>query len=306
MTTGLTVGFNPELRLDSLDGQPVQHRHGILNAAQVKVYAAQFNAGSVCPPVMATRDGHLVYGNHRFAGAEKSGWEALPAFILNVDFADAQVNPHLMASLVSIAVAENAEHGEPYSASDRKQNARGLLNLSFSNRSIAAELGLTAAQVSGVKRELDAEQRLVTLDIDDTYKPSTKRSLSGPDASALNDEPFRQLAAVAADADLTGTEINVVAKDAKASGSDAAAMVVIAEFRRDNAQRITEFATTGRTRRPTPVGKLRGVARQVTSLCADNANAAIYKDHGDTAAETAAMVDDAIACLVSIKAAQAL
>ncbi|HEY9377832.1 MAG TPA: ParB/RepB/Spo0J family partition protein [Jiangellaceae bacterium] len=282
----------------------LQHRHGAdLSKAAVRRYANMLKAGSTPPLICVTRDGRLVYGNHRVASAELAGWTELPAIVIDVDGIGA--DPHMEDQLLSVAVAENAPHGVPYNNQDRRDRAASLLNLGYTHRSVCAILGLTGAQVSGIKREVDAEQRLTTLGLDAEELPRVmRRALAGPDARALNNEPFKALAELAKDANLTQAEINGAAKEARDAGSDADALVAIHGLRKKSyATQIAEHALGGSTR-PTPVGKLRGVLRQLSTLCADANAPDIYIDHTADAAETVAMLDAAIACLGAVRGVQ--
>jgi ParB-like chromosome segregation protein Spo0J len=303
--TGFRWRVEQAFSLDQITGK-IQHRHDDkLNAGAVRRYRMMAKAGSNCPPIGVTRDGYVLFGNHRIAAYQAEGRETIPAVVIDVDGAEADTNEFLRNSLLSIATRENAPHGVPYSGTDRSERAKTLLNLGYTNARVQAELGLSASSVSGLKREVDADQRFVTLGLDETGIPTTvKRALAGPDAKALNTEPFRELVDLAREATLTPQEVNAIAKEAKDTGSDVAALRHVEQVRRDMADRITSVASTGSAVRPTPVGKLRGALRGVTSLCEAGVSPSIYRDHTDNAAETKAMVEQAIKCLTGILAVQ--
>jgi hypothetical protein len=303
--TGFRWHVEQAFPLDQITGK-IQHRHDDkLNAGAVRRYRAMLKAGSTPPPGGITRDGYVLFGNHRIAAATAEGRETIPMVVIDVDGADAATDEFLMNSLLSIATRENAPHGVPYTGADRNERAKSLLNLGYSNARVQAELGLSASQVSGLKREVDADQRFATLGIDDRDIPRTvKRALAGPDAKALNTDPFVELVELARKATLTPQEINAIAKEAKDTGSDVDALDHIEAVATDMADRITSVAVSGVAVRPTPVGKLRGALRGITALCQAGVNPAVYRDHTENAAETAAMIEQAIACLTGVLAVQ--
>ncbi len=284
----------------------IQHRSSDrLDKAAIIRYRRMFKAGSIPPPIGVTRDGYVLFGNHRLAAAKAEGRESLPAVVIEVDGVDAKTDEFLRNSLLSIATRENAPHGVPYNGTDRHDRAATLLNLGYTSTKIQAELGLSASQVSNIKKEVEASQRLASLGIDEEGLPrAIKQALAAPDVKALNTEPFRQLVDLAREAKLVGPEIKSIAGEARATGSDNDAMAHIASVRTDMEPRITEIASTGTTARPTPVGKLRGALRGVATLCDAGVNPSIYRDHTDQSDETRLMLEDAIACLSGILAVQ--
>lgn len=292
-----SVGFSSHL----------QHRHAdVLDAKTVKRYEQMAKAGSNAPEVICTEDDMLVAGNHRDAGYIAAGRADIDAIILNVQGVGADEHTHIQ--LLTIAVAENAPHGLPYSSKDRMDRAADLVKAGYNNTSVQAMLGLSPSQVSGVKREVDARARLDTLGITEPkhMAQTTVRALAGPDARALNSGPFKALVELADDAKFTGSDVNALAKearDAAAAGSDADAAKVIADRRTDLSQHISQIALGGRTT-PTPVGRLKGATKAVAALCDGSTAPQTYRDHGPTAVETVVAVAAAIKCLEGILAAQ--
>lgn len=295
--TGFRASLDPSFRAAEIQGN-LQHRHdATLSGSAVRRYANMYKAGSDAPPIGVTRDGIVVWGNHRIAAAKAAGWETIAAVVIDIDAQGA--TEHVRDQLLSLAVQENAPNGVPYNNQDRIDRAGSLLNLGFTHRSIQAQLGLTAAQVSGVKREQDAKMRLVSLGLNEDYSRGVLRALSSPAARGLNDLPFKELVAITTAADLTSDEIKELAKSAKEAGSDAEAMAAMEGFRQDNVVRIAGVRQGG-TPRPTPVGRLRGVLKGVLGLCDNKVTPVTYRDHSDGVAQTAAMLEDAIRCLQGI------
>lgn len=287
--------------------QHLQHRHAdVLDKRTVTRYTNMAKAGNNAPEVIVTRDGVLAAGNHRFEGYSQAGRTEIDSIELDVDGIGA--DDHTMGQLISIAVAENAPHGLPYSTKDRQDRAADLVGVGYNNTAIQAMLGLSPSQVSGIKREVEAKARLDSLGIEEPKRmaQATLRALAGPDARALNSGPFKDLVDLADDARMTSTEVNALAKEAReaaAAGGDADAVKVLADRRNDLAQHISQIATGGQSR-PTPAGKLASATKAVGALCDGHTTAKTYRDHSDKAVETVVAVASAIKCLENILAAQ--
>lgn len=282
----------------------IQHRSDdSLNKGAMRRYANQMRVGSVPPHIGVTRDGWGIWGHHRAGAADLAGWETLPAIVFDVDGADAQNDEFLNNSLISLAVAENAPYGLPYNPTDRQEAAQALLNLGFTHQSIVKELGLSASQVSNIASEMQGQKRLDNLGVTADLQRTVVQALAAPDARALNDEPFKRLADLAIAAKLTPKEIRQFAKEARTPGSEAGAVSTIADITSDMAQRIFEVAAGGSVR-PTPVGKLIGVLKQVTDLCDSVTTPKVYRDRTGDADETIALLDAALGCLKGIRAVQ--
>lgn len=302
--------FVAEYRLDQLVGH-LQVRYDQttdiderLNAAKVREYVNKFKAGSIPPPIGVTRDNVLVWGNHRVGAAHQADVAAVPAIVFDVD--GVSPDEHVSAVLRTMAGRENASHGLPLSNKDREMIVRLELQLGTTGGVIAATYGMTPAQISGLRREIEAEQRLDQHQLRDLLEGRTRgiiRALSGKYARILDDEPFVELVRLIADADLQAKEVNAIAAEAKATGSERGALGVLATKRGEMAQRVASFQATGVVERPTPRGKLLDAVRRVLALCEANP-ASHYRDYSAEVEETKAMVTQAINCLGCILEAQ--
>lgn len=273
------------------------------NAAKVREYANRFKSGSNCPPIGITRDGVLVWGNHRSEGARKAEMSDVPAIVLNVDGADP--DEHMLATLMTLSGRENSEHGLPLSNKDREMIVRKEIALGTTSGAIQQAYGMTSAQVSGLKRQIDAENRLSDLGLRsraDGAGRSILSSFSGPNARALTNPPFKALVELALDAELTATEVNALSMEARASGTEDGALQVIATKRSELEKQIAEVATAGRMR-PTPLSRLRKATTEIAGLCAKH-DASAYRDYTDESVHTRATIESAIKCLQDILAAQ--
>ena len=285
----------------------IQHRAtDKLNAAQVNAYANQAKAGSTPPPICVTKDGYVVYGNHRVAAAIKAGWARLPAVVIDVPGAGYEADQARTDAFVEVAAIENQPNGVPLDPASRKMDALAMIRNGRDTKAIQFKLGLSSSQISGIRREFEATERLVKIGVDTDsldVSDSVLRSFSGKDASALNAEPFKALVSLADDADLLAKEVNAIAGDAREADSDEGAMKVISDARDEMSTRIAEKKMGGSVR-PTPVNQMRGLLVQVDKLCTKHDDTLMFKDHSDGASAFCELLDDTIECLTSIRKVQ--
>ena len=123
--------------------------------------------------------------------------------------------------------------------------------MEWTNDNIARAVGLKPASVTMIRKEIEAEAKLGRVGLPvDAVRGASLRALGSKDVVALNDEPFRALATLAADAGLNAAEIVDAAKKAHEAGSDAGALVILGEMRTENKVRIDEHTLTGQGRPP--------------------------------------------------------
>lgn len=303
--TGIRTERVENYPLDGIKGH-LQVRHFLgdevgsnLVKGKVAEYKAKFKAGSICPPIAVTRDGILIWGNHRVGAAKAADRDDIPAIVFNVDGADP--DEHLEAVLMTLSGRENTEHGLPLTTTDRKVMVRKEIELGTSSGSIQAWYGMSPSQISGLKREVDAHKRLADLGVTTLVKDrevAVIRAFSGPDARNLTNEPFKALVALAAEADLKAKDINEVAANAKETGTEDGAIAVITAKRDDLKAQIAEIAIAGALR-PSPLTRLRKVVREVAGLC-ERGDASVYRDYTSDAAATKTLIVSAIGCLQAI------
>lgn len=276
-----------------------------LNQTKVREYKIKFLSGtSVCPPIGVTRDGVLVWGNHRVGAAREAGREDLPAMIFDVDGADP--DEHLRHTLMSFGGRENSGHGLAYSARDRELMARTEIVLGTTDAVIQSTYGISQSSLSGLKREMKVEVRLSELGITkraEHFDRSTKRAFAGPNARALTNQPFADLVKLAAQADLKSTEINALAAAAKMAGTEDGAVQVIADKRVELAKQIAEVERSGHRTPPTPLTRLKKAVGEVSGLCEKN-EPSTYRDYTGEIEETKRAIRSAIECLQNILAVQ--
>ncbi|MEN2424096.1 helix-turn-helix domain-containing protein [Streptomyces rimosus] len=99
------------------------------------------------PPILVHRDTmRVIDGMHRLRAALRRGQETIPVRFFDGDEADAFV----------LAVESNSAHGLPLTKADRKRAAERIItsHATWSNRMIAAIVGLAPATVAKVRRKM--------------------------------------------------------------------------------------------------------------------------------------------------------
>ena len=120
---------------------------------------------------------------------------------------------------------------------------RDALGLGMSSKQITATVGFPASVVDGIRRELDAEEKLERVglkaaDEKADIRDAALRALGK--AVDLNDQPFAELASLAVDAGFAAGEIGALAASVREAGSDQLALERITRERDTNAQRIAD------------------------------------------------------------------
>jgi len=310
VATGIRHELNENYSLAMLKGA-LQVRHdqtgegtAKLNHTKVVEYRNKFQAGSMCPPIGVTRDGYLVWGNHRVGGAEAAELLDLPAIVLNVDGAEPDLHTTLM--LKGLSAEENSTHGLGLTPKDKEMHVRDEIKSGSSNKAIQRKYGWSAAQVSSLRRQMEAEERLNDLGVWTTVADRDRallRAFSGEAARHLTNEPFKALVHLAADAKLAAKDVNVLAEAARGTGTELGAIEAIAAKRVELDQRIASVASSGEPEKPTPVTRLRKAVNEAAGLC-DKAPASAYRDYTVDSATTKEQIAKAIECLQAILAVQ--
>lgn len=236
--------------------------------AEVERYAIQMGH-SKFPPIIVTRDQWIIDGNTRVGGALKRGDRFFPAYIVQIDWKDA--TPRQRQELYAIGATMNAANGNPLTPAERRESVRNLLGLEWTEGQIERVAGIKPVEVKRVKRDLIAEKRAAQVGLEVTspedgrvirnggtgaVSGAAKRALGQSMAADLHDEPFLELAKLAADAGLGAAEVTQVARAAKEASSDAEALRAIAEARAEAADRIRQRELTGKSK-PSPAAQFR-------------------------------------------------
>jgi hypothetical protein len=216
---------------------------------QVERYAIQM-AEAQFPPVIVTADNWIVDGNTRVGACDKRKVKFFPAVVLDVGWENASATQR--NELLALAATLNAVNGQPLTAKETREVAARFIELGWKTEQIGRAIGLRPGGVTQVRKEIDAAKKLqrVGMDANGSLKGASLRALGGKEVLSLNDVPFKELAALAGDAGMNAGEITATAKDARESGSDAAAIKLIGDMRTEFVDRIKQRELTGKGHPP--------------------------------------------------------
>lgn len=212
----------------------------------VEQFAIQMGE-SQFPPIVVTNDDWIVDGNTRVGAALRRKAKFFPALVLDVRWGGASSKQQ--SELRMLAATLNAQGGVRLTAKETREVAGYGISLGWKAEQIGRAIGLAAAGVTAIKKEIEAATKLkrVGLDLngDRSIKSASLRALGAKDVLALNDVPFRDLARLAGDAGLNAGEIASLAKEARQTGSDAGAVTLLTSQRTEMGDRIRERELTG-------------------------------------------------------------
>jgi hypothetical protein len=200
------------------------------------------------PPIVVTQDGWIVDGNTRVGAMLLRKEKFFPALVLNATYGRA--SQKTQDELLALAATLNAQNGVPLTAKETRVVVRRFIALGWLNEQIGRAIGVKASTVTQVRKEVDAEQKLEKVGLavnggKDAIKGASLRALGAKDVLALNDTPFKTLAELARDADFNAKEIIDAAKEAKAAGSDTAALEHLEGLKTEMRDRIRQKTLTG-------------------------------------------------------------
>lgn len=213
---------------------------------QVAAYAAAMRRGDKFPPIVMTRDGHLVDGNTRVEAARRNKRPDLQAFILNLNYETASERE--VRRLKILGAGFNTRNGKGI---DRNEIARAVKAVAgdgtWDATRVAALLGVTDATVQGIFAEQRARDRAKKLGIDlNGSVPATQVKMLGQRSPKFNDEPFAAVTHLTQDAGLDSRALRDLCDRMQAVGSDREKVAIVAEERKSREQQIAEFAATGK------------------------------------------------------------
>jgi len=235
---------------------------------EVTSYAAQMGQ-SVFPPIIMTLDDYLADGNTRVEAAKVRGDRFLPALVIQENYATA--DPRRKLEFHMLAATLNNQNGRRQTSKEARKTLVDALKLGWRVEQIVRALGTKATEVTKVKWEVDARDRLEKVGMQNGQVRATGtslRALGKPVVLALNFEPYRALASLAMDAGLNASEILTIAKEAKATGSDQAALDHIAQVRLENDERILNYTMLEGPSKPPVARQLRQRLGFITKFAA--------------------------------------
>jgi hypothetical protein len=243
-------GLSAERRIQVRDSNHFEPSH------QVRWMVQQMSHTPLPPPVV-TRDAWVVDGNTRIRARKERKERFSPVIVVDVAYEAADQETRLKLEILGATL--NADNGTPLTAQERQRVAlRAFASLDLLPEHYERALGLSARDVVSIKQERAARDRIqkIGLDVNGHIRPPVLRALGRQAILNLNDEPYKQLVNLTMEAGLTAGEATDLAKLAKETGSDVAAVDALSNHRADLADRIVQQRLTGHPH-PSATGQLR-------------------------------------------------
>jgi hypothetical protein len=243
------VGQFDLTRLDESRRVQVRETKHYASREAVEQYAVAMGQTEF-PPVVITSDDYIVDGHTRIAASLLRKNKFFPAIVLDAAWRGA--NTKTQNELYALAATLNQQGGVRLTGKEVRDVASRLVLLGWKTEQIGRAIGLKAASVTQVKREIDAAAKLrrVGLDPNGAMRGASLRALGTKDVLALNDVPFKELATLSADAGLNAGEITGLAKEMKETGSDESAIDRVHAVRTELGDRIKDQELTGASKPP--------------------------------------------------------
>lgn len=215
---------------------------------EVIKYAAAMTRGDRLPPIVISRDGYTIDGNTRSRAAVKNRYPTLGALMLDDDWDtdDRRVRERMRA----LGAAFNLRNGRGIDQEEQDNAIRALAaDGTYAPSRIADLLGVPVGRVNAalyVDRAIDRLERLGVSVSDSVGKPQLQEL--GRAANKLNDKPYEALYSIIRDAGLPTREIRRLTSSVAKSGSDVAALELLAKDRAGRRVQIAEYRASGRSR----------------------------------------------------------
>jgi hypothetical protein len=269
---------------------------------EVERYAVQM-AEVEFPPIIVTGDDEawLVDGNTRVGASLMRGQKFFPAYVLDVDYKGSSAKNRDL--LHALAATLNAKNGRALDRKETRAVAERLILLGWKADQIGRAIGIRAAGVTAVKREIDAAGRLkrVGINANGDLRGASLRALGSGPALSLNDQPYRELASLAADAGLNAGEIISFAKETKSKGSEGEQVDTLTTLRTEMGERIRDLKLTG-VSKPPPARQLRQHLGFVTKHAGDEGT--LVETNREVVDQHVEAITESIAVLQAVLIAQ--
>ena len=212
-----------------------------VNKQHVRSLTESYKAGAKIDLIAVTADQHLAFGNHRLPAMKAAGMNHGPVIVIEANAADA--DDDVMRALRIVGIRENSSHGLQNSKATKEMATVLFREDGWDNTRISRELGVPGGRVGEIIAVDKGRKALDKLGVDPATLTKTAVGALGRASDELNRGPFAELARLAADARMTKTEINSLAKVAKEIGSDDDAVKLIEEQRTNLNTRVTGVDT---------------------------------------------------------------
>ena len=254
---GLKWHFDPQFDINTLTDDRVQVRDASSLAPKVKVeqYSVQMRFKPF-PPVVITADRRIVDGNTRIAATKKIGGGLLiPAIIIDVDYTRADEQTQRV--LTHLGAVLNSNAGEGLNPREVYRAAKNAIEMGAKPDEVSA-LSAPTRMITQIKNEITAAAKLGKVNLEVKFddqdgktgqwtvggvevKPQLVAALGKQSIVELMDQPYKELAELAAAAQFSGAEVNSLAKAAKETGSESGMLEAIRASRVEHQDRIDQL-----------------------------------------------------------------
>jgi hypothetical protein len=292
---GVTPVFDPNYDLSQVNfNERVQVRIDKNNAPKemVERYTWQMS-DSRFPPMVVTEDNVMTDGNTRGLAHRQREERFVHALVLPVSRHGA--DDVTIQRLELYGQALNAVNGKPLDKNEQRKMVYRSIRLGRTNRETQVSAGVKPVLVTEVRHEIEGEDKLLRVGLPvDLVSGATLRALGT--IADLNDQPFAELAQLAADAGFNVGEIKALAASVRETGSDELSLERIAKERDANATRITQ-RESGENGHPPASRQLRQRLGYINSRPAEafvETNVEIMSDYLSDLQQTVAILNETI------------
>jgi hypothetical protein len=177
-------------------------------AEMVDRYAHQKAGGAIFPPIVVTLDSRIVDGNTRTKADRKREMRYAAAIIVPIDLTK---EPDKERSLRLLSFMLNNVNGKALDKEERERYMCDMIEEDATDQDICWAVGFSSETVAKKRKELVAKARLDIVGVDThLLKPSQLRKLGEGAIIALDDDSYRDLAQLAADADMSVSEVATI------------------------------------------------------------------------------------------------
>jgi len=204
-------------------GAQVRNAEHIARKETVEEYAAQMKAGAQFPPIVIMKPNILIDGNTRLSAAKRNRMTGFPAYLVDcptIDFAKA------------LAATLNQMGGARLTADEAHQAALTMMGLRFNDEAIAREVGRSTAMVQRWRKLRDFEERTTKLGLEKSSERLSQNS-KAVIAAVPHDPPFAEVVKLANEVRPEPKLLKQLVGQVKDAASDADALELVAEARRE-------------------------------------------------------------------------
>ena len=238
-------------------GQRIQIRNerNYAPSAMVQAIRAAMERGERLPPIVVTKDGHLVDGNTRVTAAQLNKMFYIHAVVLDVEYEGGSAEEQ--RRLYTLGTAFNARHGKGINRDElRRAVAQIGADPTYSATRIAALIGVTDRVVLGLLTEKKARDRAEDLGLHPNGSVNAARLKVMGGQSDMHNEPFMALFSLIEDTGMSVADIKDLAQRARDTKSDQGALDVLHQERAVRKYQIAIYQASGKSV-PPAAAKLR-------------------------------------------------